>query len=352
MRIQQRLSGAPDDLHGPTLLAVQAALEEYVRHAEDPVHGGSDLVTHFRQELGFRPVGGFRGLLGLDEFVRPAGHLGFEFLPVVQELFIPGLDVAEHFVEPLNQLPDLVVAVLVAVQAEVLFPRHGLHRAGQLREGTGDRGGEPSGEQVRPAEGADQDQAGEKEVPLHAAPELVEGGPKDHGADPLSIDPDGRHRVNGAEIPGVVFPAERFQHLGVQLPASGDEPDREGKIPRDRHRGDVCGQDLVVAREQVGGEDRFVAAEPRERLVRHFRVLEHDCGDAVVADHGRGRFQRLPGIRPEGQPLVDHEHDRGTGQDEPAGQQDDRHELLLDGGVPERPDHLSSPSRPRTRLPR
>ena len=47
-------------------------LQEHLRHAEDAVHRGADLVTHRGQELALRDVRVFGSFLGLTQFLREA----------------------------------------------------------------------------------------------------------------------------------------------------------------------------------------------------------------------------------------------------------------------------------------
>ena len=315
--LEKRLPGATDDFHGPALFARQVPLEEEVRHSKDPIHGGSDLVAHFRKELGLRDACGFRGI--------PCEN---EFLPAPRQFPVPGLDEGKHLVESLDQFPDLVSADAFAAQTEILLDRYGLHRACQLHDRTRNLRGEAQGEEVRAKESAEQDQAGKDEVPLHAVPQFPERGSQDHRAGGLSLEHDGRYRIDGMEIPGAGLLAERFQRPGAHIPMAGSNRHPGGEILRGGLVGNIGGQDLVVPREQVGGEDRVVLFKPHQRLRRHFPVSEHDRGNAVVADNVRGRFEVLLRIRTEGHRLVDHEHDRGPGQDDSAGQKNDRHQFL------------------------
>ena len=156
--------------------------------------------------------------------------------------------------------PDLVVAVLVAAQTKFCS----LVTVTIVRAEAPRGAGEPLGASRRESRYA------RKKAPIRTRPERRKyrfvrppktrgtrpGGPRCRPAVPRSGWASPR-RWSGN--PRSRLPAERFQRLGVHLPAAGDEPDRE-EDPRDRLRGDVGGRDLVVAREQVGGEDRFVAA--------------------------------------------------------------------------------------------
>ena len=302
-------------------------------------------MAHVGQELGLRPAGGLRNLLRLDELGSPACHLRLESLLVLQEHLVPTLDGRKHLVEPPDQVPDLIFALLFAANPEILLLRNVLHRVGQFHDWPGDQGGETAGEQVRHEEGTQQDQSGDEEVPEHTVPQLLERRPQDHRADMVSIHLDVRHRVDGAEIPIEAFLAsEKLENNRFHLAVAAGGRVSERQIPLIDPRGHVTGQDLEVAGYQICGNDRLVFPKGRDRLVGHLLVPEHKRGDAVVPDDGGGRYEILLGILPEGERLVDNVCDHGAGQDDPGGQQDDRHEFSLDGDVPEFLDHLFPPT--------
>ncbi|MOA17419.1 hypothetical protein D3C78_1376770 [compost metagenome] len=65
--LQQPLSPLVDDGDHLALLEIQRGKTQLLRHAEDAVHGGADLVAHGRQKLGLLASGPLRQLLGMGE---------------------------------------------------------------------------------------------------------------------------------------------------------------------------------------------------------------------------------------------------------------------------------------------
>ena len=61
-------AGGADGLNHFLLVGGEVGVEEERRHADDPVHGGPDLVAHGGEELGFGAVGGLGLFLGAVEF--------------------------------------------------------------------------------------------------------------------------------------------------------------------------------------------------------------------------------------------------------------------------------------------
>src|SRR6185312_16162903 len=64
---EQRPGAASDGLGEVALHGVERGVEQQLGHAEDAVHGRSDLVAHVREELALRPVRGIRRFPRLDE---------------------------------------------------------------------------------------------------------------------------------------------------------------------------------------------------------------------------------------------------------------------------------------------
>ncbi len=65
---QQGAGRTVDPLEIVTLAVVQVRVQNQVRHADDGVHGGADLVAHVGQEGALRLVGSFRPLFGAPPF--------------------------------------------------------------------------------------------------------------------------------------------------------------------------------------------------------------------------------------------------------------------------------------------
>ena len=62
---QQRIGRAFDHGQGLALFGGEFRIEHQFCHADDPVHGSADLVTHVGQELTLGPGGGFSRAFGL-----------------------------------------------------------------------------------------------------------------------------------------------------------------------------------------------------------------------------------------------------------------------------------------------
>ena len=61
---EQRVGRGPDNLEILALIGVEIRLQGQLRHAEDGVHGGTDLMADVGQELALGLAGGLRHLLG------------------------------------------------------------------------------------------------------------------------------------------------------------------------------------------------------------------------------------------------------------------------------------------------
>ncbi len=57
--MQQRVATLLDDICVPPLTLIKFAIEEQTSHAENAIHGRSDLVAHIRKEFRLRSVCSF-----------------------------------------------------------------------------------------------------------------------------------------------------------------------------------------------------------------------------------------------------------------------------------------------------
>ena len=73
---QERVARGADRLDVLALFLRDARVQEQARHADDPVHGGADLVAHVRQELALERGGAQGRVAGLGEFFLNALPLG------------------------------------------------------------------------------------------------------------------------------------------------------------------------------------------------------------------------------------------------------------------------------------
>ena len=129
----------PRDHVGEALLAArQLRLHEEIGHHHDAIHRRADFVAHRREEVRLRPVRGFGGV-ARDTQVGGSGlDLVLEVAGMRLEPLVALADVAEHAVEPVDQLADLAVARLLDRDVVALFLADPRHRAQQRAQRTGD----------------------------------------------------------------------------------------------------------------------------------------------------------------------------------------------------------------------
>ena len=143
---QQRFAGRLDRVKEPLLPLIEPGVAEQSGHAEHAVHRGADLVAHVGQELRFRKarrlrIGDRMGKLAvaLLELRGARMHLFLQPFPVAGELLVARADGAEHAVEPVDQLAQLVLAGLFGPDRIVLLPAHPAHLASQAENREGDQ---------------------------------------------------------------------------------------------------------------------------------------------------------------------------------------------------------------------
>ena len=90
-------------------------------------------MTHVCQKLAFGFAGVFCLLFGHDhvgidmkKFGRSPRNFLFKMFPVRAKLGVSFFDLAEHFVESVNEGPDFIIAGLRRANREVLFGRYEL----------------------------------------------------------------------------------------------------------------------------------------------------------------------------------------------------------------------------------
>jgi hypothetical protein len=186
------------------LIGRQIGVEQQVGHAHDAVHRCADLMAHVGQELAFRPAGVHRLVASRDQLLvrrpqlrRPGVDGLFEVLLLQQELLIAPLNLAEHLVEVVDEVADLVVGGPVGADVVVLAVAN---LAGHGDEPLDRAAGDPRG--------------------CARQPERDPGGPEHHArhgtAEPGQARPDlTRVRFDGDAADDFLAVHDRTQHVQV-----------------------------------------------------------------------------------------------------------------------------------------
>ena len=245
MSLRIASSDSADDLTVSEVVALligQLGVERQLGHADDAVHRRADLVAHVGQELALRAAA-----LPSPCRARPPGRCSSRAAPrcaprrsaralpgVRSSLPIALLDLAEHLVEAVDQLADLVVARLFGARLEALVASHRARDGGQLQEGARDQALQAARKHER-HQAADDADAQQHDAELSGAqPQLGDVG--------LDVqDP------NGLAMPELDRPVD---HEDEALPVEGRRLTDRGRRRRPGS-GDAAGV-AVVAREASG----------------------------------------------------------------------------------------------------
>ncbi len=94
--LQQRFGGMPDGLRQVPLPRRQLGRLQQLRHADDPVHRGADLMTHAREEFALGAAGALRRFLGARRLIDDLLQLGIclaEILGAFRHLLLEELPI-------------------------------------------------------------------------------------------------------------------------------------------------------------------------------------------------------------------------------------------------------------------
>ncbi len=322
--------------------------QQHLGHPEHAVHRGADLVAHGGQECALGAARGFGGILGLFQLLGAHADLAFQLVAVVQQGGAAVLDLGHHGVEAVDQLPQLVGALVGDAQAVVLAGGDLLRGLDQLGHRLGDAALEAAGHAHRdpqrhqhrqahhrqPGEDVDPglDQVGldhdhahlqfarhHRQVQAHAARQQ-DLAPGIGGAQRLGIDAVqglGRDQVFGRAVAGGQVEREGLAVAVVQ--------DGRGDVALGRQRAKRIAGACAVAQQQVvgaaGRDDLGEGLQLHRLVLAMVRHRSRDKGCEHEQQCGRGREQRDDGqlLVQAGALEVRHSDPAGTSEQPGAG---------------------------------
>jgi len=94
------------------LFPVQFRIQKQLSHADDAIHGGTNLVTHVGQEFAFGSISRLSFQRHFIEIQGPFIDQHLQMLTVVLKFLLTQLYLFQHLVEAVNERTQLVIAPL------------------------------------------------------------------------------------------------------------------------------------------------------------------------------------------------------------------------------------------------
>jgi len=280
-------------------------LLSFIRNAHG---GGVEQGLQFRGAL-LHPV--FQLLVDLPQALLALGQLAVG----AGEFPVAALDGLEHGVEGPDQGAHLVVAGALGPEAVVLLLADVPGDAGELLQGPRHQALQPRGDEGGGEKGEHRDEPREQQEVLPHQGQLPKARPQYHPADLGAVH---HHRllqvqvvVQGADLDAAAGPLG--EGVGPLLAAV------------------VAGEHLAAVVVDGGGDDGALDLEGVQGFPRHLGVVEQQGGGGAVGDHPRQGGEVFHQLVLHPHPLVGDEAARRQGQGQGAGEQDDQHQLGLDG---------------------
>ena len=283
---QQPLGRRRDRAQAVALVVVAAGVQRYRRHAQNPVHGGADLVAHVRQELALQ-LGDLFGPLfcRLQVAVQP------------QQLVVVRFDLIEHSVEGRDQRADLALLAQPGAHREVAVRRDLPRGFRQFHDRRRDQCLQARGQQERRPHQDREHEQHRDGVAQDFVPHRSAGESDLDLADPLSLKED---------------------RLAQPLIAvAGGGPAEAGETP-------------AVRIEQDGGRDVADGRQRGQGVAGRFVIIEGQCGGRVSPyQFGAGR-QSLRQFQPGAVGFQTHQQQRRHQQHHARGQRHDQLQLAFE----------------------
>ena len=278
-QIEQVVGGVGNLVQLVALAGVDVAATEHVGHADNGVHRGTQFVAHIGQEGALGPIGGLGSLLGQRQRLRAGSDGDLQRVALLAQGLVPLRHFAEHGVEGIGQITDLVIREFfrpLRVIARIRHPVSGIAEIGNRRQqrrlhAAGKAEGEQKGDE-RPADEHHQRHG-------KALPHPVQRSDQ-HDDTTRPVDVTNGHR-HGDAAKILVFPVACQRGA-----ANRQHPFRWYPPPPTVDMGKI-----VVEAAHLGINDVLMLAERAEQTLGTGTILEFDHRGRIEGDHIGHRVQ-------------------------------------------------------------